>query len=153
MNLFLPEETVTKSVMALDDRRLIKQILECKTMLEVAVDPNKRGYAKHPVIQYYKDHPYFLAIYGYNACYEYWERFGRTHVYRQYFIDMKDRFYPVIYPLPFYCEGLKDSPNAIRTNQNTVELFRNKLCAKWDKDKIPPKWTNRQPPEWYKGRG
>ena len=35
MNLFLPYEmNIRQSVMALDDRRLNKQILECQTLLD-----------------------------------------------------------------------------------------------------------------------
>ena len=150
MNLFLPEETIYDSVRVLDDKRLIKQILECKTILDVALDETKKGYAKHPVVAYYKDYPWFVCEYAIKACEEYLYRFNRLHSMDKYFNHwwfcfVKDN------PKPFYCEGAKTDPNCIRTTENTVELFRNKLCKKWDNDKYPPKWTNRKPPEWYKG--
>ena len=54
---------------------------------------------------------------------------------------------------PYYMEGSKDSPNCIRTTENVSRLFQDKLCKMWDNDKAngrPPKWTNRQAPEFYK---
>ena len=161
MNIFLPEETIYDSVRALDDRRIIKQILECKTILDVALDETKKGYAKHPVVVYYKDYPMFVACYGVFACMEYYHRFNKVHeLYPIIFIvydSLKVQTFGIKYddkiiePFVerFYCEGSKTDPNCIRTTENTVELFRNKLCKKWDNDKYPPKWTNRQPPEWY----
>lgn len=162
MNLFLPEKTVNDSVRALDDRRLIKQILECKTIIDVAIEnkkllhekPKYIGYAKHPVVDYYKDYDCYVAMYGIKACYEYSFRFNKKHKLQEYFFKHGIMYlFPRMIPKPFYCEGSKDSPNAIRTTENTVELFRQKLCKKWDNDKYPPKWTNRQPPEWYKNKG
>ena len=165
MNLFLPEKTVYDSVRALDDKRLIKQILECKTILDVALDESKKGYAKHPVVKYYSVFPNFVATYGYIATIEYYTRFKKDHSLQGHFCKYVGEIQKKIlvdamlrgknlsyYPKPFYCEGSKTDPNCIRTTENTVELFRNKLCKKWDNDKYPPKWTNRQPPEWYKNK-
>ena len=151
MNLFLPEDAIAQSVEALDDKRLIKQILECKTILDVALDEKKKGYAKHPVVAYYKDYPWYVCSYGAIACVEYYHRFGKEHKLWRWFAECRvlvRKLYNI--PKPFYCEGSKTDSNCIRTTENTVELFRNKLCKKWDNDKIPPKWTNREPPEWYK---
>lgn len=146
MNIFMPEETIYDSVKALDDRRLIKQILECKTILDVALDETKKGYARHPVVVYYKDYPNFVAGFGIQCCVEYEYRFNKRHsLYKEFFGTL---IYGKI-PKPFYCDGSKTDPNCIRTIENTVELFRNKLCKKWDNDKYPPKWTNREPPVWY----
>ena len=148
MNLFLPEDNIVESIVALDNRRLIKQILECKTILDVAVY-GKNGYAKHPVVAYYKDYPKFVSMYSSLCVWEYKHRFYKDHRLTNYFNDISYMEFPNNVPQPFYCEGLKTDPNCIRTTQNTVELFRQKLCKKWDNDKYPPKWTNRQSPEWY----
>ena len=161
MNIFMPERTIYESVKALDDKRLIKQILECKTILDVAFDETKKGYARHPVVVYYKDYPMFVACYGLFACMEYNHRFDKVHNAHRNFWIVYDSLKVQLYGLEFgekiiepcvkhfYCEGAKTDPNCIRTTENTVELFRNKLCKKWDNDKYPPKWTNRQPPKWY----
>lgn len=152
MNIFMPEKTILDSVKALDDRRLIKQILECKTILDVAMDEEKKGYARHPVIVYYKDFPQFVFAYIITACEEYEYRFKRVHRLRDFAIDNYCKhFYSIETDSvkPFYCEGSKFSVNPIRTTENTVELFRQKLCKKWDNDKYTPKWTNREVPVWY----
>ena len=55
--------------------------------------------------------------------------------------------------IPYYMEGSKGQPNYIRTTENVSTLFQSKLCKKWDADKEkgrPPKWTNRQVPDFYK---
>lgn len=148
MNLFLPEETIIESVKALDDLRLRKQILECEQMIKVALGVS-RGYENHPVVAYYKPYPSFIAKYGVFACKEYKTRFGRHIAQHEFFYNLFCILDNTEDPKPFYCEGSKDSPNAIRTTENTVELFRKKLCVKWDNDKYHPKWTNRQPPIWY----
>lgn len=150
MNIFMPERTIYESVKALDDRRLIKQILECKTILDVALDETKKGYAKHPVVVYYKDYPKFCEWYGFTCCVEYLIRFDKFHKLHNYFDEYFGEAVHYEKVKPFYCEGSKTDQNCIRTTENTVELFRNKLCKKWDNDKYPPKWTNREPPKWYK---
>ena len=160
MNIFMPEETIYDSVKALDDKRLIKQILECKTILDIALDETKKGYAKHPVVVYYKDYPKFVFAYMIIACEEYEYRFRKPHKILEFTndnYDLFERYCNKFYGLsesvkPFYCEGSIKDTNCIRTTENTVELFRNKLCKKWDNDKYPPKWTNREPPVWYKSK-
>ena len=157
MNIFMPDKQPYLSIIALDDRRLNKQILECKTILRVALE-NKKGYALHPVVRYYKDYPkfVFVIIYGAWACDEYFYRFNKRHSLDFYFSMLWSRYADernnIVLPMfgMFYCEGKATDPNCIRTTENTVELFRQKLCKKWDNDKIPPKWTNREPPVWYK---
>jgi hypothetical protein len=56
VNIFLPyENDIKKSVESLDDRRLNKQILECKQLLSLSIDEyscvdvSDRGYRNHPI--------------------------------------------------------------------------------------------------------
>ena len=60
MNIFLPYSNGIFSARALDDRRLVKQILETKQLLEVALG-NSQAWANHLVAVYYRDYPQFLA--------------------------------------------------------------------------------------------
>jgi hypothetical protein len=46
-------------------------------------------------------------------------------------------------------EGSKGKPNYIRTTENVSELYQKKLINKWQNDKRPPKWTNREKPDFY----
>lgn len=162
MNIFLPyENDVRKSLEALDDLRLRKQIVEVYELLKNAIEEEfggePKGYTKHPIYEYYKNNIPFLAKYGYCSCVEYAYRFHKTHAFAEYFmltlirfdIDEKNVKY-----VPFYMEGSKGQPNYIRTTENVSELYQRKLCRKWDSDNErgrEPKWTNREVPEFYMG--
>lgn len=162
MNVFMPCASVIESVQSLDDLRLKKQILECKVLLDGAIayknGENPNGYFKHPVAQFYKDYPLFLAFYGLACCNEHFYRFGNLHSYNDYFRNYTenslesggwlDSPYKVI-----YAEGRKNTPECIREtdNEKVYELFKNKLNNKWITDVQkgrPPKWTKRGKPEW-----
>lgn len=158
MNIFLPEESVFDSIRDLDDLRLKKQIIECRTILELSLNKSKGGYAHHPVVVHYARYPVFVAWYGHLACLEFYDRFGHMHKYGEYFltkfntlhINATNEELNSLSDIPaFYCEGNKRDPHCIRTTENTVQLFRNKLCSKWDNDIRSPKWTKRFPPKWY----
>lgn len=154
MNIFLPEDTVTASVQALDDKRLCKQILECKQIYDVAVGKST-GYAKHPVVEFYKDQLLFLTLYGLECCKEYRYRFEKEHKYEKMF----RAFHLLVFSeaecteyRELYAAGSKGSPECVReTDPMLVHVFfRAKLIIKWRNDKISPKWTKRGSPKWYK---
>lgn len=164
MNVFMPSENIVKSVQALDDARLRKQILECKVLLDGAIayrigeKPN--GYFKHPVAQHYKDYPLFLATYGLECCTEFMIRFSVKHKYNGIFYAWccDDEFFQNDHTFVphLYAEGRKDTPECIRTTDSdkVYDLFKQKLIKKWKADAEkgrPPKWTNRGMPEWAKG--
>ena len=92
MNIFLPyENSVKKSVEALDDLRLQKQLVECYQLLTLAIkeqqegDEIKAGHYHHPVYLFYKDNIPFLAYYGYECCRELAYRNGHWHSLTDYF--------------------------------------------------------------------
>lgn len=153
MNIFMPEKVRFDSVRALDDARLNKQISECLTILNVALR-GQTGYSHHPVVKYYKDYPHWVAAFGMMCCAEYYIRQHKIHgAQGQIKLDFDDTQTTdgvLENPKSFYCQGKKTDPDHIRTFDNTVELFRNRLCWKWDHDKRTPTWTNREPPVWYK---
>lgn len=60
MNIFQPYEDVADCAQALDDRRLIKQILECKQIYDSGIQ--KRGYSNHPVTQHFKLYRFMLFV-------------------------------------------------------------------------------------------
>lgn len=166
MNIFLPyEDEIVESVICLDDLRLNKQILEVYQLYMNAVNEMRgyeiKGYKNHPIYIFYKDNIKFLAYYGWKCCNEYSYRFNRCHKLRTYFVDWmvelfieyKNKIIPQPDYVPFYMEGSKGQPNYIRTTSNVSALFQQKLINKWNNDNAkgrPPKWTNRQVPEFYK---
>lgn len=156
MNLFLPYvDDVKLSIRCLDNKRLCKQILECKTMLDIANDPNHTdGYARHPIVKHYtstKRQIKFLRYYANKCCEEYKFRFGKEHQYSEQMPPTKYIFHLPGYT-PIYVEGSK--PNQIVTidHDKVSELYRMKLIKKWNADKYPPKWTKRDTPSFYNNK-
>ena len=159
MNLFLPyENNVGRSVQSLDDKRLIKQILEVYQLVQLCekekqgIDLGNRGYHKHPIYLHYKRYPRFLYFYGYTACLEYKFRFKKDHEYLAYF-DENYHKYKTFKHKPFYMEGSKnDKMNCIRTLENVSLLYQRKLVFKWinSSPNSEPKWTNRKKPEFLR---
>lgn len=157
MNIFLPyENSIDKSVESLDDVRLQKQAVEAYQLLMTAMKEKRGEETKnhHPVYQFYKNNIDFLAYYGLKCCQEWEYRFNKKHSLTDYFrnkIIFFDFKYNPLYT-PYYMSGSKNSPDCIRTTYNVSELFKQKLCRKWDTDKEKgrnPKWTNRPIPEFY----
>lgn len=159
MNIFLPyEQNINKSVEALDDKRLVKQILEIYQLLQIyekeksGIILTGAGYHNHPIYKYYKQYPNFLYLYGWYACQEYSYRFDKHHRYEEYFafeINSSKRAENYFY-IPFYAEGSKNSKYCIRTTENVSTLYQDKLISKWLSDKQTVKWTNRDYPEFFK---
>lgn len=173
MNIFLPyEKSVVKSVEALDDVRLQKQLVETYQLLTLALKEQsegkeiKAGHYHHPIYLFYKNNIPFLAYYGYECCREYDYRFKKWHSLTWYFDNELENqglfgidddgfvnYCEIPKFTPYYMEGSKGQPNYIRTTENVSALFQAKLCKKWEQDKAKgrePKWTNRQVPEFYK---
>ena len=66
VNTFLPYPSFVKSAKVLDDKRLYKQIVECKQILK-AIEANKKGekygYQNHPIVRMWQDYPIALRQY------------------------------------------------------------------------------------------
>ena len=157
MNIFLPyENNIGKSLQSLDDKRLIKQILEVYQLLQIYEkeqqgiilnNNSNRGYQNHPIYKHYKKYPRFLYFYGYNGCLEYKFRFKKDHKYFDYFSTnaLKHKTFKCT---PFYMEGSKNNPDNIRTTENVSILYQEKLIQKWISSKYTVKWTNRPTPQF-----
>ena len=174
MNIFLSQDTIADSVKDLDDLRLQKQLVECYQLLTLAIKEQQEGYEvkaghyHHPVYLFYKDNIPFLCCYGLICCFEYSLRFNKKHKLFDYFYSQSSKFMKKLMSgsvrayiagyenpqfIPYYMEGSKGQPNYIRTTDNVSALFQQKLINKWNNDKTkgrPPRWTNRQVPEFYK---
>ena len=162
MNIFMPEVSIVESIQALDDRRLNKQILECRQIIKandrLDAGETKVGYSHHPVVRYYRDKRDFLIWYGLTAVAEYLYRKGKMHSYTSWFyeeaknIDLRRLFtYDVIYVETNSSTNAKYAVDPKFDKSSEVRaLFREKLKRKWDADRKRPTWTNRETPVWYK---
>lgn len=164
MNVFMPYIDPNKSAQALDDKRLIKQILECYQIINanrrVLSGEEKVGYANHPVVKYYRNKEWFLLWYGFCTCSEYNYRTGKEHRYFQWFAkEWREPRFKEIVPL-YYCQKYNSGLYEVEetfvlpiyedVESEVYQRFREKLINKWNNDKRPPKWTDRLPPLWYK---
>ena len=52
MQIFLPYKDVFETAKCLDNRRLNKQIIECRQILD-AIDENSKASCNHPIVKMY----------------------------------------------------------------------------------------------------
>ena len=65
MQTFLPYANFEKSARSLDYRRLGKQRVECKQIINaLSPDYDKRGWVNHPATQMWKGHVDVLKVYA-----------------------------------------------------------------------------------------
>lgn len=161
MQIFLPyPNDLVKSAMSLCDIRLSKQVVEICQLMMIRVNkrnfkhcPNQ-GHETHPIYKYYleeNDYWDFLLRYGLALCEEYEYRFNKFHM--SYFTlkgfdEEIIQLVPPKYIFPAYIKGQRNKDQII-TTENVDELYQKLLCDKWDNDKVAPKWTNRDTPEFY----
>lgn len=159
MNVFLPYSNFNKCAEVLDDKRLTKQILECKQIVSMIEkkksNPDyKNPYLNHPVVQHYFHSVDFICMYALVMCREFKHRFNHEHTYKQFFEDFSPTTMLLKSQSIVYVSGSKYSSYYIReTREKEVHrLFKEKLIDKWEKDRETCKslkWTNRSVPLFY----
>lgn len=160
MNLFVPSPEIRPSVEALDDKRVVKMVLETAQLLSTAIrilDPEttlpvyKMTHKNHPVSIWIRSSQdnykyglnYFVAI-----CFEYTHRFGKTHKSQallEHFLAFYNTFVikanlPLIQTQFANCTEFK--------TDEVHTAYKKTLTSKWNNDKITPRWTNRNKPMW-----
>jgi hypothetical protein len=78
MQIFIPLANLAKIFACLDWRRLGKQRVECKQILDIILnrkDISKKGWRNHPAVKMYAPYTEFLKLY-FNMCVEEWVRRG-----------------------------------------------------------------------------
>lgn len=156
MNIFVSDFCPTESAKALDDKRVIKMILESAQMLCTTINvagirqaPYKSTHMNHPDTIWTRtshDNYLWLCKHFVALCDEYNNRFHKVHKCEQY----KELFYDSSGDSTYPKEGLTTFPNCttFKDIKETTLAYRNYLNQKWKEDKRPPKWTNSKPPEW-----
>lgn len=156
MNIFASDLCPTASAVVLDDKRVIKMILESAQMLSTAMRvmgsdkaPYRSTHVNHPCTKwtYYCVSNYrWLLAHFVALCNEYTRRFGKVHKCQQY----TDIFVNGFVLMKWEPEQ-KKHPNCtpFKHIDDVHEAYRQCLNAKWQNDKRPPKWTNAEPPSWY----
>ena len=88
MQTFLPYANFEKSARSLDYRRLGKQRVECKQIINaLSPDYDKRGWVNHPATQMWKGHVDVLKVYA-NTMITEWINRGYNNTMELYDVDV-----------------------------------------------------------------
>lgn len=158
MNIFVIDpDNIQINAEMLDDKRLIKMILETAQLLSTAVNLSggtctyKSTHKNHPcsiwVRQHRGNYLWLLQLFT-HLNNEYFYRFKKTHKSFMYYKEYEQGQYFLedskIFDTHANCTKFKEEPNV-------YAAYKMCMIDKWNNDKRKPKWSNRQPPEWYKG--
>lgn len=156
MNLFVTDLDPTIAATHLDDKRLRKMVLETAQMLctvehkrGVAM-PYKPTHANHPVVLAMGDIDNFRWVcrYFHELGREYRFRFGKHHA--SYIALSSLIYFPIELNThaPFANCARNSTLNLDYTHLPVPMSYQHYLSARWDGDKLPPIWTNREAPSW-----
>lgn len=156
MNIFVTSDDPVECAQNLDDKRLVKMVLETAQLLSTAMHvmgrtdaPYKKTHANHPCsiwTRASKGNYRWLENHFNALCNEYSLRYGKMHKCEA--LQMKFNFGRDSMPdgelTPFVnCSQFKDI--------ETKLAYRLTMISKWTKDeenKRPPRWTKSMPPDW-----
>lgn len=157
MNIFVTNDDPTISAVSLDDRRLIKMILESAQMMSTAMHvhdalnpPYKITHKNHPCAvwtQTTKQNYLWLFDHFAAMCHEYTKRYGKTHKCW----GLASTFLSGANSIP---DGtLTQFANCSKFQEiETLLAYRLTMISKWADDKEkgkPPRWTKSSPPSWF----
>lgn len=160
MNLFLPDPSIKISVEALDDKRVNKMILETAQLLSTAIriiDPDtdldiyKITHKNHPVSIWVRS-----TIDNYIYALNYFKTISDEYTYRTGKVHKSSLLYPTFFEFITSNElaltldkGLTQFANCTEFKEDEVHTaYKKTLEAKWMRDKLVPKWSNRERPMW-----
>lgn len=161
MNIFISDLDPVKSAINLDDKRVIKMILESAQMLCTALHLNGASHlAKYKIT--HANHPSNVWVRESRANYnwllhhmkalsdEYTYRTGKVHkTYRELYDHlvagsdyMPDKSLTVF----ANCAARQDMGINYKHVEDVPTAYRLYLIDRWERDKLIPKWTNRSRP-------
>lgn len=154
MNIFVSSSDPLDCATILDDKRLIKMILETAQLLCTTLNlrgiqtPYKSTHVNHPCRKWIdeSDNNYtWLYTHFICLCYEYTFRFNKKHA-----CEKLNKLF--LTHVKFNKTELTPFKNCtiFKDIEDVHEAYRKALIKKWDEDKRPPKWTKCKPPNWYK---
>ncbi|WP_341764500.1 pyrimidine dimer DNA glycosylase/endonuclease V [Candidatus Tisiphia endosymbiont of Beris chalybata] len=164
MNIFVTNLSPIISAQVLDDKRVIKMVLESAQLLSTAIFLNssiiypniyKPTHINHMcTIWAATNYSNWFWLFNHliALCSEYSLRYHKKHKTEElvshlltYSTHLKQG--ENITAFPNCTKSIQLPLNSI-PNQNIYEAYQQYLNAKWLHDKTPPKWTRRAPPFW-----
>ena len=161
MNIFITDESPTKSAFYLDDKRVVKMILESTQMLCTAINeaghstPYKTTHKNHPSniwVRQSKQNWIWLWEHAYELMDRYQAVYDKQHKCRSIIIDLIDNFenvLPDIGRTPFAnCAAHAGKNISYKHIASVPEAYRRYLVDRWNGDVRTPTWKKRRMPEW-----
>lgn len=162
MNIFISDNNYVNCALALDDKRLVKMVLETAQLLSTAV--NECG-GKAPYKSTHKNHPCsiwarqtrsnfdWLLKHGYALALEYTNRFNKVHKCLHILVELDEkdmRNYIPDGPLTTFpnCTTNKTKGVSFKHINDVTEAYKQYLNARWATDTRKPVWTGRSRPIW-----
>lgn len=162
MNIFFTDTDPVKCAIALDDKRVIKMILESTQLLCTAINehggssPYKSTHKNHPSAVWAREslenfdwlHRHAVAL-----SLEYTHRYGKTHKCLGVLMDILEQDFQNYIPegpLTNFanCAAHKALGLSFKHIEPVTLAYRQYLKERWKTDKRKPTWTNRDKPEW-----
>lgn len=152
MNIFVVSEIPTNCAKFLDDKRVIKMILETTQMLNTSLVVNhgadlsigyKSTHANHPCTLWVgsnRERFIWTVTLLQALCHEYSVRYNKVHKceqYISYFLSVASNF-KTGELLPFV-----NCTTDFKHIENTFEAYKMQLNKKWSEDKRQPTWKNK----------
>ena len=157
MNIFAVSPSHQECVEALDDKRLVKMVLETAQIICTVLNdrgiptPYRSTHKNHPCVQWSMrdDNLDWLVGYFHAICGEYTFRYGKVHkcfeTIKDHLPDFKDRK-----PSSFQNSARNGSLNLDFTDLPVHDAYREYLNVRWQGDVREPRWTNRRRPTFFK---
>lgn len=159
MNIFVTDMCPKKSAQALDDKRVIKMILETAQILSTVIRSFDENYAEsnhlykkthtgHPCVKWAaksRSNYYWLLAHMKALLEEYTVRFNKQHKSGTLLPALTE--YASMMPQDL---GLVPFANCtdFKHINDVHEAYKQALIFKWKNDKIIPRWTKVPKPEW-----
>jgi hypothetical protein len=146
VNIFVTDEDPRVSAQALDDKRVIKMILESAQMLSTAMNvrggkgPYKTTHVNHPCSVWARtsrDNYVWLLMHFSALCDEYSLRYGKLHKCGSYFPEFT--LGAMLIPAGPLTPFANCTPHK---NLETITAYRLTMKEKWAADKRKPTWKN-----------
>jgi hypothetical protein len=165
MNIFVTDDSPTLAAKNLDDKRLVKMVLETTQMLCTAINeyggmtPYKSTHKNHPCnvwARQTKGNFLWLLKHGLALAAEYSKRYDKTHKCELVLRLIDNECLVELLPngplQPFAnCTANAAKNISFKHIQPVTDAYKEYLMARWATDTRKPTWTNATPPNWYEG--
>jgi hypothetical protein len=160
MNIFFTDTDPHKAAISLDDKRVVKMVLETCQMLSTAINENggqapyKSTHKNHPSniwCRETRDNWTWLWLHGKALSEEYTFRYGKVHKCDDILKQLLEmRLNLPEGPLTTFanCAAHQGKGFNFKLTSPVTDAYRLYLNARWSTDARPPQWTGRKAPDW-----